>query len=316
MGSEVMTDSRRRGPYPIPERLNAVIIGCQLAAVTGCIYTARLVDGWGPILLLAAAFGVVMNSVYSTIHEAEHRMLFRSQRINDTAGAVMTLFFPAAFHLLRQGHIGHHLRNRSDDEAFDLYFEGEHPVWKCMQLYGVLTGLYWVVVVISNVIVLVFPFILKRKHFEFDRPSAAFMDALNPRDAVLIKIEAALVILLHSAIVWGLGIPLVTYAVMYAGFGLSWSSMQYVHHYGTERHVLEGSRNLWIWGPLDLVWLNHNWHLTHHRHPTVPWRFLPALGRRETADRGFLLWSYLGMWKGPRRATDHVENKYAGRVIR
>ena len=104
--------------------------------------------------------------------------------------------------------------------------------------------------------------------------------------------------------------------MIYAGFGFSWSAMQYVHHFGTTRHVLEGARNLWIWRPVDMVWLNHNWHLTHHKHPTIPWIHLPRLGRRENPDRGFLPAFYLRMWRGPRRATEHVENRYAGRVIR
>jgi fatty acid desaturase len=92
--------------------------------------------------------------------------------------------------------------------------------------------------------------------------------------------------------------------------------MQYVHHFGTTRHVLEGARNLRIWEPLDRLWLNHNWHLTHHKHPTVPWIHLPRLGSRENPDRGFLPLHYLRMWRGPRRATERVENRYAGRVIR
>ena len=92
--------------------------------------------------------------------------------------------------------------------------------------------------------------------------------------------------------------------------------MQYVHHFGTERHVTRGTRNLWIWKPLDLIWLNHNWHLTHHSHPTIPWVFLPGLGREEDPRRGFLPWAYLRMWRGPRPTDEHVENRYAGRVIR
>jgi hypothetical protein len=48
----------------------------------------------------------------------------------------------------------------------------------------------------------------------------------------------------------------------------------------------------------------------------VPWIHLPHIGRREDPERGFLPWHYLRMWRGPRRATDHVENRYAGRVIR
>jgi fatty acid desaturase len=104
---------------------------------------------------------------------------------------------------------------------------------------------------------------------------------------------------------------------MYFGFGFTWSAMQYVHHYGTERHVTRGARNLRLWEPVDKLWLNHNWHLAHHEHPTVPWVHLPALGRAgQPTPRGFLLWSYLKMWRGPRKAGERVENQYAGRIIR
>jgi fatty acid desaturase len=305
-----------RGGYPIPSVLNAAIMVFQLAAIAGCVYVARTVSGTTGALAPVICFAIVMNSVYAVIHEAEHRMLFPRRALNDGAGALMALFFPAPFHLLRQGHLGHHQRNRSDDEAFDFYFEGEQPVWKWMQLYGTLTGMYWLMVVLSNAVVLVCPFVLKREYFEFDRPSAAFMDALNPRYNRLIRLEALGVFVLHGGILWLTSVPLTTYALMYAGFGFSWSAMQYVHHFGTTRHVLEGARNLWIGAPIDALWLNHNWHLTHHKHPTVPWIHLPALGRREDPDRGFLPLHYLRMWRGPRRATERVENRYAGRVIR
>ncbi|MGE0363095.1 MAG: fatty acid desaturase [Vicinamibacterales bacterium] len=302
--------------YAIPQTLNAAIMAAQLVGIAGCLAAAARVSGAGERLALAAVFGLLMNSVYAIIHEADHGMLFRDRRLNDAGGVLMSLWFPAPFHLLRQGHLGHHMRNRSDDEAFDLYFDGEHPVWKWLQLYGTLTGLYWLMAVLSNLVVLVFPFVMRRDYFEFDRPSAAFFDALNPAYTRLIRLEAMATIALHAAIVVGLGIPLASYAVMYAGFGVSWSAMQYVHHFGTVRHVLTGARNLWIWGPIDRLWLHHNWHLTHHKHPTVPWIHLPHIGRREDPERGFLPWHYLRMWRGPRRATDHVENRYAGRVIR
>ena len=302
--------------HRIPAALNGLIIALQLTAIAGCLWIAATPLTTPGVLALAAAFGVVMNSVYAIIHEADHGMLFTNRRLNDVGGILMSLFFPAPFHLLRQGHLGHHMRNRSDDEAFDLYFEGEHPIWKSLQLYGTLTGLYWLVVVFSNVVVLAFPFVMQRQYFTFDRPSAAFMDALNPRYAWMIRFEAIATIALHATLVWALGIPIFTYAVMYAGFGVSWSAMQYVHHFGTARHVLEGARNLWIWGPLDALWLNHNWHLTHHKHPTIPWIHLPAIGRAENPERGFLPAHYARMWRGPRKAHDHVQNRYAGRVIR
>ena len=59
---------------------------------------------------------------------------------------MLALFFPAPFHLIRQGHIGHHMRNRSDDEAFDLYFDEDKPVWRWLYWYGIITGIFWMAV--------------------------------------------------------------------------------------------------------------------------------------------------------------------------
>jgi fatty acid desaturase len=309
---------------PIPSIANAVIVTAQLVALAACFYAASRVRGFWPIAGLSVAFGVLMNSVYSIVHEAEHAILFPRRRANEAAGIVMALFFPAPFHLLRQGHIGHHLRNRSDDEAFDLYFDGDNLVWKWMVWLGILTGMYYVVVVIGNVVAAVAPFVLDRRHFSIDRhvpvdrASAAFFESLNPAHLRWMQLEGAAAIALHVGIVWGLRIPLVTYLAMYATFGFMWSAMQYVHHYGTERHVTRGARNLWLFGPIDALWLNHNWHRAHHENPTTPWVYLPTVGAEDVPEhrrRGFLPWAYLKMWKGPRRTDVHVENKYAGRII-
>ena len=123
------TPSRER---PIPAALNAAIVVAQLLALAASFWAASQIRVLWQVALLALGFGVLMNSVYSVIHEAEHATLFPNRRWNEAGGIVMALFFPAPFHLLRQGHIGHHLRNRSDDEAFDLYFDGDNVVWKWM----------------------------------------------------------------------------------------------------------------------------------------------------------------------------------------
>ena len=103
-------------PAAIPNRLNGAIVAAQLLAVAACVWAAARVESGWALAGLALGFGVVMNSVYSIIHEAEHGMLFSHRGWNDFAGAAMALLFPAPFHLIRQGHLGHHLRNRSDDE--------------------------------------------------------------------------------------------------------------------------------------------------------------------------------------------------------
>jgi len=300
--------------HRIPRLVNGLVVGVQLLLLGCCFVAAPKAQGWW-VLGLSVGFGVLMNSVYSVIHEAEHRMLFPHAGWNDGVGVFMALFFPAPFHLLRQGHLGHHMRNRSDDEAFDLYFEGENPLWRYIQMYGILTGCYWIMVALANFVVLLLPWTLQKRHWDFDRQSAAFMESLNPRYVRMIQLEALGVIVLHAGLIWSLHIPLLTYFLMYFGFGFTWSAMQYVHHFGTERHVTRGARNLFIWLPLDKIWLNHNWHQTHHEHPTVPWTYLPKLGREENPHRGFLPAAWLKMWRGPRLSRERVQNKYAGRVI-
>ena len=299
----------------VPNGVNLALMGAQLTAVAICLLAlTRVTHGW-QIILLAAVFGVVMNSVYAIIHEAEHAMLFSNRFWNDLGGSAMALLFPAPFHLIRQGHLGHHLRNRSDDEAFDFYFEEDHKLWKMLVLYGILTGLYYVVVALSNVVFLLLPFRGDKKYWHVDQASTAFMESLNPRYRLAIRAECAAAITLHVAIVSLLHIPVGHYLLMYAGFGLMWSSMQYVHHYGTERHVKRGARNLWIWKPLDVLWLHHNLHLTHHMHPSVPWVHLPETEVEGNPTRGFLLTAYLKMWRGPRPAPDRVVNPHAGKLV-
>ena len=197
----------------VPNGLNSVLMAAQLVAVTGCfLAVAHFTSGW-QLVLVAAAFGVVMNSVYAVIHEAEHAMLFSNRFWNDLAGSAMALLFPAPFHLIRQGHLGHHLRNRSDDEAFDFYFEEDHKLWKMLVLYGILTGLYYVIVVLSNVVFLVLPFRGDKRYWQVDQASAAFMESLNPRYRLVIRVECAAAIALHAAIVLLLHIPLGHYLI-------------------------------------------------------------------------------------------------------
>lgn len=318
--------------YLIPTALNAAIVIVQLLLLVGSFLLAAHTHNMWALVGLAFCFAVLMNSVYAVVHEAEHAILFPNRRVNEIVGIVMALFFPAPFHLLRQGHIGHHMRNRSDDEAFDLYFEGDNVIWKWMVWLGILTGMYYLLVVFSNLVAIVAPFVLDRRRFRVnevvtvDRASAAFLDSLNPECLRAIRFEAIAAVVLHTLIIVVLGVPIVNYLVLYAAFGFMWSAMQYVHHYDTERHVTRGARNLWLFKPIDLIWLNHNWHRAHHEHPTIPWIHLGNLANETEIEeansgksverRGFLPWAYLKMWRGPKRTDQHVENKYAGQIIK
>jgi len=300
----------------IPWRLNLCIVVGQLAAAGAIFLLTAAASTWWHVGLLTLAYAIVGNSIYAAMHEAEHGMLLTSRFWNNALGALLGLFFPGPFHLLRQGHLGHHYRNRSDDEAFDFYFDGDNAVWKWLQLYGILTGFFWLTIVLSNFLIVVLPTRMMRKLLGFDRPSAACWDSFNPRYWRLIRCEALAAIAFHTILLWSLSIPIANYGLVYLSFGLSWSAMQYVHHFGTERDVVHGARNLWLFRPIDVVWLHHNWHHTHHARPTVPWIYLPELSREAGATREFLLWHYVRMWRGPRYTNVRVENRYAGRVVR
>jgi fatty acid desaturase len=161
--------------YPIPTRRNACIIVVQLALFVTVVRAAAAVTAGWQVAALAAAFAILGNSIYAVIHEAEHGLLHPNRRINDWLGAGLALLFPAPYHLIRQGHLGHHRRNRTDDEAFDCYFDEDRPWLKRLIFYGIITGCYWILVACSNVLVLVVPFLFTERWFGFDRPSAAFM---------------------------------------------------------------------------------------------------------------------------------------------
>lgn len=302
-------------PLPIPDRLNLVIALTQVVVLLGLLRVSASVEGWW-LLAVAVGYGLVMNSAYAMLHEAEHGLLHPHRGVNDLTGVVLALFFPAPFHLIRQGHIGHHMRNRSDDEAFDFYFDGENRVWKRLQLYGILTGLFWLVIVFSNVLAVLAPGILRPSSVKFDRSTVALMESLNPRWMPWVRFEAITAILLHSGLVWIWQIPVIHWFATLAGFGVMWSAMQYVHHFGTERDVMNGALNLRTWRWLDALWLNHNWHLRHHRHPTVSWVHLPQLDEGPRSGRAHVVPAYLRMWRGPRLTHERIENRHAGKIIR
>lgn len=304
-----MTSSR----FTIPARTNLAIASAQLVTLPAILRAAGWADSGWTLGLLALAYGVAMNSAYSMLHEAEHNLLHPNSLVNHGMGVLLALFFPASYHLLRQGHCGHHIRNRSDDDAFDLYFEGENPFWKRLQLYGTLTGMFWALIAVTNFVLVVRPAILSPRHTSFNRPATAFLESLSPKYAHWIRLEALAAVLLHAAMMYFWSIPPLHYLIVMFGFGFTWSAMQYAHHYGTVRDVRKGALNLKTFFLLDLILLHHNSHLNHHMYPTVPWKYLPRLSDPREKP-GSLLGAYLREWRGPRFSTERVENRYAGKI--
>ena len=91
--------------FPIPGRLNLIIAAVQITALLALLRLSAEASGWW-LAAVALGYGLVMNSAYAMLHEAQHGILHPDRRINEITGAVLTLFFAAPFHLIRQGHLG------------------------------------------------------------------------------------------------------------------------------------------------------------------------------------------------------------------
>jgi fatty acid desaturase len=297
----------------IPDVVNGAILALQLSAVCGCIVACKIASGWWWIVL-GVGFVLTMNSAYFAIHEAEHGLLFSNRRFNDLAGTILSLFLPGSYTLIRNVHLAHHIHNRSDEEVFDVFFSEDPAWWKKLQFFGILTGAFWLTLVLANIALALIPMRWLANGMQIDRPSAAVMRYVHRHNHWRIRVESWLVLILHAAIAWRLGARSIGYAMMYAAFGVSWSTLQYVHHYATSRDVLRGAKNL-RYGPLlDHLWLNHGWHLTHHLHPTVSWLHLEQVAGDHEPRTESLGNAYLRMWRGPILTNEHVKNRYDGNV--
>ena len=86
-------------------------------------------------------------------------------------------------------------------------------------------------------------------------------------------------------------------AVCYAVFAFAWASQQYLYHVHTPRHVVLGAVDLHLSRPFQLLYLNFNYHLTHHAAAGVPWIYLPRIAAEQPAQ-GFLA-AYFDQWRPP-----------------
>jgi len=177
--SSSSSDSVRTSGWLIPATLNLHIASLQMLSLLALLWGAVAFRFWPWTPLLAVGYALVMNSAYLMLHEAEHGLLHPRRGINDAAGALLALFFPAPFHLLRQGHLGHHVRNRTDDEAFDHYFPNK-VFWKHWAFYNILTGGFWLCIALSNSFSRSVP-TLVRHVGALRSPHEALLESLNPR---------------------------------------------------------------------------------------------------------------------------------------
>jgi fatty acid desaturase len=285
------TRDPRATRYRIPVALNAVgtvaVPGLMLLSLTILAHAPAAWARAGALVI----FSVLGHSLFSLIHEAEHDKLLSGRRANALAGAWLSAFFPAAFTVLRAAHLAHHARNRTDEELIDYYRPDESRLLKIVKYYGLLAGALWLGTAVLSVLLCFVPSRLlpAPSRGEGDADLKSYVSFVSRADSGRIRRETAFTIALWSSLTWLMGLGLETVAA-YLIFGFVWSTQQFIYHVRTPLHLVEGSRELHMSPFFRLLFLNMNYHLTHHRHPRAPWTALPALADREPTE------SYFGTW--------------------
>ncbi len=301
---------RNSEQYPIPGGLNLLLAGTQVTAALWILTVASRSTNLYSLVGLAIAFAFTMQMGFCLAHEAVHSKLHRDRRLNLGMGVFLFSLFPGSFHFFEVAHLLHHRRNRSTDELEDYVLPGENPWFKRIMYFLLISGLFWLLLPLSSIVVAMIP----RRKIMLPRPEdeagsfrrfAQFLNEVRPgrvrRD------------LLVTALVWVVAFPVLnlrfsSIAACYAAFGFSWASQQYIYHVRTPRHAVLGAYDLKLWKPLELLYLHFNYHLTHHLAEWIPWNYLPSVAAQQPT-RGYAS-TYLKLWRAPEKLENAWPSAY------
>lgn len=288
---------------PIPNRLNlALSLGVFTAAVILLWAGSRVQNGWA-IGGIGIVFSYVLLTNYALLHEASHGNLQSHSRRNNALGILAGLLFPMPFTLMRSTHQGHHDHNRTDVEMFDLYYPHDSRLLKCIRWYGILCGFFWPIIPLGAVIFSVLPRAAREKLFYRFKPTGYLLDGVQNAAVWRVRIETVGIALFFAALCWLLDLRWQNTLVLYLCFAFNWSTRQYIGHAFSKRDVIEGAWNLRHLRWMSWLLLHGEYDLNHHRHPEVPWYYLPEISPPNEKQPGYLR-QYWRQWLGPRPNTE------------
>ncbi|MDH5178831.1 MAG: fatty acid desaturase [Gammaproteobacteria bacterium] len=285
---------------PIPERLNIAILFAALVVSWLLLWTASHFSvGWG--LLAGLLFAHVHNTIFSLLHEAVHGIFSPNPGRNDLFGMICAAAFPTSFRMQRAAHLGHHRRNRTDEDLYDYYLPHQSKALRNFQLYaGNLLGLYWFCIPLSNLIYILTPWLYTSRTF-IEGPARRlgfepYVREISSQGIWRIWLECVSA-LTYQVMIWLLlDLSWQGWLLCHGLFALHWSALQYVDHAWSERDVKNGAWNLRVSAPARLLALNYHLHRAHHQQPDVPWLYLPQLVQADEQRPGY--WQiYFRLWR-------------------
>ena len=287
------------------QTLNVAIAFGAYAVAIAALWFASHAQTWWAFALAVFVFSQVGNTIFGLLHESVHRAFSKNKSVNYWFGVVSAAFFPTSYTFQRTCHLGHHMRNRTDHEMFDMYYPDDNKFLKFSQFYSILTGIYWLTIPLGCLLYLVFPQFyallswMRKRYPAIASTGAVMMEPfVNHPDQTRIRLEMLFAVLLHAGLFYALNLNAVAWLACYWVFGMFWGGLQYADHAWSERDIRSGAWNLKVNPITRLIHLNYHHHKAHHMHPNVPWNHLPKFVDYNEYRPSFLrIW--LKMWLGP-----------------
>lgn len=283
---------------PIPDRLNLFLVLVVFLGGIALLWLASRLEQWYAILGVGIVFSYLMLTNYALLHEATHGNLHSNPRLNYLGGQITGALFPIPFSMIYTTHQGHHLRNRTDHEIFDLYYPTDSRFFKYVQWYGILCGLFWPWIPIAAVLFALCPKALRVRFFRERKSYKHLLGDIQSNEIRAIRWEVLLIAAFFCLLFWLLKLKWQSTLVLYACFSINWSTRQYVGHAFSKRDVIHGAWNLRHNRLLSWILLHGEWDLNHHRRPDVSWYYLPRLSDPNEPRPSYFK-HYWRQWLGP-----------------
>ena len=277
-GATTRAPAREPGEIRRLDRMNLGVLGAQTTAWAASLWLASHIDNGLLLALLTVFFCLMMQGVFSMMHEAFHGHAHSSRRLNAVICWLASSLFGASATLIRINHLGHHVRNRTRAGLVDFVAADESRVKKTLAYYFAIFGGIWLASSVGSLLLCLVPArvaLRLKTRGAANTYAAAFAD-FEAADFGRIRLEVVAAVVLWLAAFWLLELRWQSVLMLYAAFALSWSSLQWIYHVRTPLHVVEGTYNLRSPWFIRALFLNFNYNLTHHRDPGMRWQHMHA----------------------------------------
>ncbi|MFL9884993.1 fatty acid desaturase [Paraburkholderia agricolaris] len=261
----------------------------------------------GPLKwLILVPFCLVMQGVFSMMHETFHGFGHRGRKLNYLMMWWASTMFGASATLIHINHLGHHVRNRTRAERADFASPGESLLRKRIEYYAAILGGIWLGGFVGSFVLALLPAGVANswsKTGDDNTYAAAFKD-FSLRDFKRIRLEVVCGVAAWLLAGWLFHWQPLVVLIAYVAFAFSWSSLQWVYHMRTPLDAVEGTYNMRA--PILVRWafLNFNYNLTHHRRPNLRWQQLHAASN--ASETRPLWFGWLQIFLPPQRLPDDL----------